>query len=186
MNPIFHTIIMILVALFVIGCEKAEKSQIDSCEEQPAWTGYDEICGCFGEPIAFSKKCITSFENGDIPYFGYVNYGHIKDSILLIIKNNKKVVDIKTISDFPSLDTKGADLDWYLTNNRPIQLLYDDSFWNNPAALGDGTELRLDPNVLLDEPETITLRFYQREFLRLNAQILDSTSVVVTKELNRR
>ena len=186
MKSTINIYLLVFSILLVYGCEKTEKSQIDSCEEQPAWTGYDEICGCFGEPIGFSKKCITSFENGDIPYFGYVNYGHIKDSIMFIIKNNKNTIDIKTISDFPSIDTKGADLDWYLTNNKPIQLLYDDSFWNNPQALGDGTELRLDPNIILDEPEEITLHFYQREFLRLNARILDSTSVVVTKDLNRR
>ena len=183
-------IILLLVLSFIVSlnsCEDAEMdTSTDNCENRAKWLGFDEACGCYGESIGFMGYCVTSFQEGDVPYFGYVNYGHIKDSILVVLRKSKETINVKTVSDFPSLDSKQADLDWYLTRNRPIQLLYYDVDWNNPDALGRGTELRLDPKVILQEPEQFTIDLYQTETRVIGSTILDSASFVVTKDMNRK
>jgi hypothetical protein len=184
MNTYIKYLIVFLFAIVLFSCEEGE--QKTDCSSLEEWVGVDEECGCYGMPIAFSQKCITSFEDGDIPYIGFVNYGHLKDSILIILKNSKLVIEMKTVSDIPSLDTKGADIVWFIENSKPIQLLYDDSNWNNPGALGRGTELRLDPNIILEEPEQFSIGLFQREFLTFGSTILDSTSVIVTKDVGRK
>ncbi len=171
--------------LLMSGCNDEEIQSKKNCDELVEWSGYDEECGCYGDKIGFSKKCITTIE-GDTPFIGYINYGHIKDSILLIYHSNSIDVDIVTISDIPSIDRKGTELNWYLENNKQIQLMYDDSNWDNPDALGKATEIRIDPKEVIEEPEQITLRVYQREFYSLGSEILDSITIVVVKDINRK
>jgi len=185
MKKIANIFTCIVLSIMFFSCNDDDQSKTN-CDQKPEWVGYDDECGCFGEPIGFSERCITFFQESDVAYFGYINYGHVKDSVLIILKNDKNSVDIVTLSDIPSVDVQGSEFDWYLENQKPMQLLYDDTHWNNPEALGRATEVRLDPNVLLAEPDQFSIGLYQREFLTLGATILDSTAVMVIKDVGRR
>jgi len=174
-----------ITLLLIVGCDDNEQSKT-ACEELPQWSGYDKECGCYGIPIAFSEKCITSFMENNIPYFGYINHGHIKDSILLIFREDSKIIALKTISDIPSLDSKSDDIQKYIDENKMIQFMYDESNWDNPEALGRATEVRIDPTGVIEKPEQIELHVYQRAFFSLGSEILDSMTIVVTKDLDRK
>ncbi len=178
-------LIIFLYCVAICSCKKDELS-ISNCDQIPQWIGFDEQCGCYGVPIGFSKKCITSIKENDSPFFGYINYGHIKDSILIIYRELELKVSVITISDIPSLDSKGADLTWYLTNNKQMQLMYDETNWKNPNALGKATEARIDPKQFLAKPDQIKISIYQRESRSLASKILDSINVTLKKEIGRK
>ncbi len=179
------------LTLMLGGCNDGDTKTKTNCEELGEWKGFDEDCGCYGVPISFSHRCISTIVEGDIPYFGYVNYGHIKDSILLVFNPNSLNFYLVTISEFPStgfpsIDVTGTNFESHLQKNKKIQLMYDDSYWDNPDALGAGTEVRIDPKEVVEEPEQITLGIYQRKKRNFGSEILDSIKVVLTKDINRR
>ena len=174
-----HVFLLLLVSFLTYSCEDNESN----CENHTS--GYDPVCGCPDEEVGFAGWCINQSKRNLTYYFGNIEFYCLTDSMAMGIEVNEGIIDVSVNFQEPT----------------PNIGLYGDIPYRDKVLVGsyqgcqglpgfnnvESTYFLVEnPEALDNLPDEITLKLLHRKGPSPTFEILDSSYVILKKDVNRK